>query len=153
VKITPSNQTLILAGERGSSTSRGAASASKAGTTGSTLSRVTIVATQPDTSVLYFQADYSPDAGDAIGGPVIYGSRAAGSSRTGASGSTALGASAGAAVVVRPQTAGALASDPRVFVSGASGSSYLNLKPAEQYAFTQSILSQAPAAHYIDAYA
>jgi len=167
VKITPSNQTLILASERGPSSLRGAASASKAAATGSTLSRVTIVATQPDASVLYVQADYSPEAGDAIGGPVTYGSRAAGSSRTstpiGSSGSTSIGASDSTAVAVRPQTFGALASGSRVFgstsssaawtVSGASGSSYLNLKPAEQYAFTQSILSQPPAAHYIDAYA
>jgi hypothetical protein len=50
VKVTPSNQTLILAGERVGTGGRPA----------STLQRVTIVAARPDATVLYLRADYTP---------------------------------------------------------------------------------------------
>jgi hypothetical protein len=153
VKITPSSQTLILAGERrGSSNPTGATSASKAGATGSRLSRLTIVATQPDTSVVYLRADYSPDGGDAIGGSITYG-----------------GPSSGTAITARAQTSNAVGSAPRALanpsypvtsshtgaanVSRTSSSSFLNLKPTEQYAFTQRILNTGPVVQYINAYA
>jgi hypothetical protein len=58
VKVTPSNQTLILASERGASGGfstpvlRNAAGES-------TLQRVTILASRPDDTLVYLQADYS----------------------------------------------------------------------------------------------
>lgn len=58
VKVTPSNQTLILASERGASGGfstpvlRNAAGES-------TLQRVTIIASRPDDTLVYLQADYS----------------------------------------------------------------------------------------------
>ncbi len=131
VKITPTNQTLILASERrGSSNLTGATSASKAGATGSTLSRVTIVATQPDTTVVYLRADYTP-------------------SRT----LTSNGVTAAPRASANPSYAVTSSSTGTSSYSGTSSSSYLNLKPAEQYAFTQRILSLAPVVQHIDAYA
>jgi hypothetical protein len=146
VKITPSTQTLILASDRrGSSNLTGAASASKAGATGSVLSRVTIVATQPDAGVVYLRADYSPDAADAIGGPSNYGDRA-----SGVSGRTVAGvSSASTAVAVRPQTSSVVTRATR----NSANTSFLNLKPTEQYAFTQRLLTAAPALQSIDEYA
>lgn len=59
MKVTPSNQTLILAGERGASggfpTPRNVGGAT-------TLKRVTIVASRLDDTVVYLQADYSSTA-------------------------------------------------------------------------------------------
>jgi hypothetical protein len=61
VKVTPSNQTLILAGERVGTGGRPA----------TTLQRVTIVAARPDATVLYLRADYTPytDARPALPAP------------------------------------------------------------------------------------
>ncbi len=63
VKIIPSNQTLILANERGSAGGASGAAvhaALRAAAADGVLNRVTIVASHPDDSVLYVQADYSP---------------------------------------------------------------------------------------------
>jgi hypothetical protein len=153
VKITPTNQTLILASERrGSSNPTGATSASKAGATGSTLSRVTIVATQPDTTVVYLRADYTPSASDSIGGGISYGGLA---SATGvdARTQTSNGVTAAPRASANPSYAVTSSSTGTSSYSGTSSSSYLNLKPAEQYAFTQRILSLAPVVQHIDAYA
>jgi len=157
VKITPSNQTLILASERrGAINPTGATSASKTGASGSTLSRVTIVATQPDTSVVYLRADYSPHGGDAVGGPITYGALSSGTAVAAQTSTAATNAPRGSTT-----TSYALASSSAVRsssggtsrYSGTSSSSYLNLKPAEQYAFTQRILSSTPVVQHIDAYA
>jgi hypothetical protein len=62
VKISPSNQTLILANERPNVAASAAGSLAKtASSAGSVLQRVTIVASQPD-SVVYLRADYSSAA-------------------------------------------------------------------------------------------
>jgi hypothetical protein len=58
VKVVPSNQTLILAGERGPGGYSAPALPSAGGET--TLTRVTIVASRPDDTLVYLQADYSP---------------------------------------------------------------------------------------------
>jgi hypothetical protein len=61
VKVTQSNQTLILASERrgqGATSESSLDRAVNAASKGGTLKRVTIVATQPDTSLVYVRADY-----------------------------------------------------------------------------------------------
>jgi hypothetical protein len=64
MKVTPNNQTLILAGERGYGVpSRAAlASALPDGSSGSVLKTVTIMTALPDTTLVYLRADYSPPA-------------------------------------------------------------------------------------------
>ena len=58
MKVTPSNQTLILASERGAS--EGFPSSALRGVRGdTTLKRVTILASRPDDTLVYLQADYS----------------------------------------------------------------------------------------------
>jgi hypothetical protein len=62
MKAIPSNQTLILANERGVSGGRPAAAlghAARIGSGDSVLKRVTIVAAHPDTTLVYLQADYA----------------------------------------------------------------------------------------------
>jgi hypothetical protein len=62
MKVTPNNQTLILAGERGYGIpSRGAlVSSLPDGSSGSVLKTVTIMTALPDTTLVYLRADYSP---------------------------------------------------------------------------------------------
>jgi hypothetical protein len=64
MKVTPNNQTLILAGERGDGVpSRGAlASALPDGSRASVLKTVTIMTALPDATLVYLRADYSPPA-------------------------------------------------------------------------------------------
>ena len=64
MKVTPNNQTLILAGERGyGPPSRGAlVSALPDGSSGSVLKTVTIMTALPDTTLIYLRADYAPPA-------------------------------------------------------------------------------------------
>ena len=62
MKVIPSNQTLILANERGVSGGRPAAAlgdAPRIGSGDSVLQRVTIVAARSDTTLIYLQADYA----------------------------------------------------------------------------------------------
>jgi hypothetical protein len=61
VKVTPSNQTLILANERPGLSGKSSMTLDQALNTapGSVLQRVTIVAARPDTTLLYLRADYS----------------------------------------------------------------------------------------------
>ncbi len=57
MKVTPSNQTLILASERGAS--GGFSTPALRNAAGeSTLKRVTILASRPDDTLVYLQADY-----------------------------------------------------------------------------------------------
>jgi hypothetical protein len=61
VKVIPSNQTLILASERGMS--GGLPAPALRGAAGETaLRRVTIVASRPDDTLVYLQADYASTA-------------------------------------------------------------------------------------------
>jgi len=62
MKVIPSNQTLILAGERGHIAPSRAAlgSALHDSTSGSVLKTVTIMTALPDTTLVYLRADYSP---------------------------------------------------------------------------------------------
>jgi hypothetical protein len=149
VKITPSNQTLILAGDRrGAAASSADSTAKSAAPNRSVLQRVTIVAARPDTTVLYLQADYSA-AGDS---GTARSALAAGSPG-------AQGASASTAVVAQQRTTSpsqALVGASRTSVShpigsGSGFSSYV--PPAEQYARTQRILADSPRVPQIDVHA
>jgi hypothetical protein len=64
MKVTPNNQTLILAGERDHRASPRAALALALpdGSSGSVLKTVTIMTALPDTTLVYMRADYSPHA-------------------------------------------------------------------------------------------
>ncbi len=149
MKITPSNQTLILASDRrGAAASSANSTAKSAAPNGSVLQRVTIVAARPDTTVLYLQADYSAagDSGTArstltAGSP---GAQSASAStalvahRTASQSPALVGASRGATV---SHTIG----------SGSGFSSYV--PPAEQYARTQRILADSPRVPQIDVHA
>jgi hypothetical protein len=61
VKVAPSNQTLILASERGLKTNASSRAPSGAGSDG-TLKRVTVFAARPDDTLLYVQAEYASPA-------------------------------------------------------------------------------------------
>jgi hypothetical protein len=64
MKVTPNNQTLILASERGHGVAPRAplALAMADGSSGSVLKTVTIMTALPDTTLVYLRADYSPRA-------------------------------------------------------------------------------------------
>ena len=64
MKVTPNNQTLILAGERDHRAPPRAALALALpdGSSGSVLKTVTIMTALPDTTLVYMRADYSPRA-------------------------------------------------------------------------------------------
>ena len=73
VKVSPSNQTLILASESGVPAAQQAPTAFDrlaSASTDAVLQRVTIVAARPDSTLMYYQADYATpdDAGTAAGG-------------------------------------------------------------------------------------
>ena len=59
MKVTPSNQTLLLAGERDAPGQRSPSIVERA-LQDTVLQRLTIVAARPDATVLYLQADYQP---------------------------------------------------------------------------------------------
>ncbi len=64
MKVTPSNQTLILASERGRSGGAPAAGLARVlrdSAVDGVLQRVTILAARPDSTLVYLQADYASD--------------------------------------------------------------------------------------------
>ena len=70
VKITPSNQTLILASERDAFGVRPPAS-SEGASGDSVLQRLTIVAARPNDTLWYVQADYQPASSLAVASSAI----------------------------------------------------------------------------------
>jgi len=166
VKITPSNQTLILAGERrgpgAPSGNSPAKTAANSGSAGSVLQRVTIVAARPDTTVLYLRADYSP-ATNAVRNAAATGaprtaSRLArptsGAALDTGSTSSSTGATPGTSPVVWQSASATRDAYGNAFSSNSSTpglSSYLH--PVEQYAQTQRILGVAPRVTQIDVHA
>jgi hypothetical protein len=169
VKVTPSNQTLILANERpysGEKSSTRLDQALNAAASGAVLKRVTIVAARSD-AVVVVRADYSSKTDEAP----------ADSGTPGNAVTTLLRAGSAMATLPRPisqetgnsdsaggSTRGGLATVAKV--SGAKRDAYGNLqaanrdggassylKPAEQYARTQRILVATPEAGHIDVHA
>lgn len=133
MKITPGNQTLILAGERNApGASSGALSIPS--TAGALVQRVTIFAAQTNSTVVYFRAEYAAAAGG--GSPVDAVPRTA----------------------VAPS---ALLSRPRAAVPGRDGYTdslavrrdrgiTSSLPPVEQYAQIQRLGGVAPTMQRID---
>jgi hypothetical protein len=125
VKVIPSNQTLILSGERSPSgdprigalpyTLRNAGSET-------VLKRFTLVASRPDATLLYVQADYSPTTET--------------TQRAEPSMDTALAGTA----VATARTSGAL---ERVSPEASRGNAYRSSRGVELYASTQRMHSEA----------
>jgi hypothetical protein len=127
VKVIPSNQTLILASERG--TSGGFSTPALRSAAGETaLRRVTIVASRPDDTLVYLQADYTSTAES---------TDAAGSSSTA---STALPVPALTAMPAR------------ISLPSPRGNPYSASRGVALYSSTQRMLSDAPVTH-IDVHA
>ncbi len=126
MKIIPSNQTLILAGESGAPRRFQTPATGNAGGA-AVLQRVTVVASRPDDTLIYLQADYSSPADS--------------SARTVSPASTA---STGKAVT-------ALSGLP-TFAAPRGGNSYQSGRGIELYASTQRLPAAAPVAH-IDVHA
>ncbi|MEA3150707.1 MAG: hypothetical protein QOD56_1646 [Gammaproteobacteria bacterium] len=153
MKVTHSNQTLILASERrgqGGTSESTLDRAVNAASQGGTLKRVTIVATQPDAGIVYVRADYAAREKSP-------GEPAAGTYGAPQPTSTALTTLSNpvASTPWTPDRTGSLVPSPG---SSAAKDTYGNqqslardtgltayLKPAEQYARTQRI--QATASH------
>jgi hypothetical protein len=136
VKVTPSNQTLILAGERGGPTARSAAGLDHTLTIASgdaVLQRVTIVAAHPNDTLVYVQADYAA-ANESAPRP--------GRSPIDASATDAVIASIGKSGTMALPAPQAPRSGPQTMSRGVG-----------LYVSTQRILSDAPAAVHIDVHA
>jgi hypothetical protein len=136
VKVIPSNQTLILASERGVSGGRPATALGHTlsiGSGDSVLKRVTIVAARPDATVVYLQAEYDSAAKSSPGAA-----------------QTSVDAAAPGTVVATIPKSSALApvspQTPRNFPQALS-------RGVGLYASTQRILSEAPATIHIDVHA
>ncbi len=123
MKVTPSNQTLILAGERDAFGVR--PPASREGASGdSVLQRLTIVAARPNDTLWYVQADYQPAS------------------------SLAVASSPTLALAVDPQTDTPAAGKPPVPRPAAGLPRGVGL-----YASTQNLLTDAPASRRLDVHA
>jgi hypothetical protein len=160
VKVTPNNQTLILASERGMPAGRSSAKLDSdfdldSASTGAVLKRVTIVAARPDTTLLYLRADYSSQSDAATDTTPSY------SADTDAQAASDEANSAGSALITTTAPRQSL-----VAASGAPRDSYGNiqgskretgfasyLSPTDQYARTQRILSDEPEYAHIDVHA
>ena len=156
MKVHPSNQTLILASDRRAASRSSSAldQAISAASNGGSLKRVTIVAAQPDASVLYLRAEYADTTAD-VGSRAAAGrASAAGASKTPvATAPNSVSPSRGVAVsrtALLPAYSNGRDEygNIRGNVSEVSLSSYL--KPAEQYAQTQRLLGTTPHPSYID---
>jgi hypothetical protein len=172
VKVIPSNQTLILAGEQGAQGARsgtvgrtlGAASGTgvlPAG--GAVLKRVTMVTEFPDSTRVYLRADYASHQDAAPENVVAVQSQSISPQRQdNLSGGTFGAAGGGNALATSP---GAVGSD-LARVPGASKDVYGNpqtltrqaglsahLRPEEQYARTQRILADARPTAHLDVHA
>ena len=157
MKVTPSNQTLILASERRGAVASSANSTGKAATsTAPVVQRVTIVAARPDTSVVYLQAADSAedDAGTSL--PTVYEPRASTSlakqaSSAGILETEAQSVSSSTALVLQRSATAPRGTSGNASGSGSGFSSYVN--PVEQYSRTQRILPDTPRVQQIDVHA
>jgi hypothetical protein len=143
VKVTPSNQTLILASERGGIPPRPATLLDRAlgiASGDSVLQRLTIVAAHPDDTLVYVQADYAAGANSASGGMQSSVQSSADAPTAGAL--VAPLANPGAVARVAPQTLPAPRGVPQSLSRGIG-----------LYASTQRILADAPATVHIDVHA
>jgi hypothetical protein len=161
VKVTPSNQTLILASERPGSGARSGTPLDRAlndASVGAVLKRVTIVAARPDTTVVYLRADYSSEADKAPAKQDPPSGNAAPPLLPRISAAPQTGSPAAETAAIPSGALVALAKSP-----GAQRDAYGNLQPAnrdaavssslppaEQYARTQRILTEAPLTARID---
>lgn len=120
MKVIPSNQTLILASERG--VSGGFSTPALRNAVGeSTLKRVTIVASRPDDTFVYLQADYTSttdSSARALPSP--------------------LSAAHAATVTALPA---------RVALPAPRGNSYTSSRGVELYSSTQRMLAETPITH------
>lgn len=171
VKITPSNQTLILASERRGPAAPSAALVARTATpSGRALQRVTIAASQTDT-VVYLRANYG--SGASSSSTHASAARAPGGRRLAALVDASAGQdptvedAAARTVSAAPggfSTSSALVSQPRTYGSPRDGygnalyssrdagiSSYL--PPVEQYARTQRLMADTAPPQFIDAFA
>jgi hypothetical protein len=160
VKVTPNNQTLILASERGAAGGRSNAKLDSdfdldTASTGAVLKRVTIVAARPDTTLLYLRADYSSQSDAATDATPSYPADA--DAQTASDEATTAGSALVATTAPRQSLMAA---------SGVQRDSYGNiqgskrdtgfasyLSPTDQYARTQRILSDEPEYAHIDVHA
>jgi len=146
VKVTPANQTLILASDRRGAANKPATALGKTPATGgSVLQRVTIVAARPDDTLIYVSADYAQALGVAGTQTAAYAGRTY-AAPGGASRSNAVAAVAPTSSSARDNFGNLVSRN-----LGSTLTSYL--KPAEQYARTQRMLSDVPRVQQIDVYA
>lgn len=173
MKITPRNQTLILASEgRAPATPPGSSQAKNAFFGDAVLQHVTIVASQPDNSLLYLRADYTTgaDGGGAASGyaghssscaanvsdaefadsPSVGNPRSIGTASS-AGNPAAPAASSLSALTVRPQS-GSASRDGYGNALGARRDTGISshLPPVEQYAQTQRRVGVATAVQRLD---
>jgi hypothetical protein len=149
VKVTHSNQTLILASERrgqGGMPETTLDRAVNAASKGGTLKRVTIVATQPDAGIVYVRADYAArETAPGVSAAAISGTPQPSTTTLATTSnpvaSTPWTPDRTGSLVPSPDSSGA--KDQQSLARDTGLSAYL--KPAEQYARTQRI--QATASH------
>ncbi len=151
MKVTPHNQTLILASERraqGDKSSSTLDQALKTASTGGILKRVMIVAKQPDASLLYIRADYATgnDGKSANEGD----SATAAASRDVAVPTLARSARPGSALVVAAAAFDARDGHGNLQTTSRTVGLSSYLSPAEQYAQTQRLSSRPKASAGVD---
>ena len=145
MKVSPSNQTLILASESGVPAAQQAPTAFDrlaSASTDAVLQRVTIVAARPDATLMYYQADYATadEAGTAAGG--IYSRPVASSIPAPRTAGAAIPAGAGR----ESSASGGAGAIARVSSLAANRGVYL-------YARTQGNLAESPTTGYLDVHA
>jgi hypothetical protein len=154
VRVTPNNQTLILAGER--APTRGADAVGS----NAVLQRVTLLAARPDDTLVYFRADYSSGSGygDAYDADSIASSFSPADTARGAAPTSTASADGSASTPATSAQAGSGTILPlipsRLIVPSSRRDLYGNPRTAnrsvEQYAHTQRILAANQDPHYID---
>jgi len=159
VNITPSSQTLILAGEQVPQSAKPGVSAGQghdAAPSGAVLRRVTMLTAWPDSTLVYVRADYAPPANPSPDNVVaIQPKSIVASAHTGIS----EGAAAGTTLVAQPRRYSLsvrthsrdVNGNPQSPSGGGGLSTYL--KPEEQYAQTQRILAGEPRTSHLDVHA
>jgi hypothetical protein len=167
VKVIPSNQTLILAGEQVSQGPKpgtdGGQGLNTAASGGAMLRRVTMMTALPDSTLVYVRADYAPAADAARGSVVATQPKSiASSAQAGSVEGGAFGAASNGALVTLPRSAQSgptgisdtsrdVHGNPQSISGHGALSSYL--RPEEQYAQTQRLLAAAPPALHLDVHA
>ncbi len=170
MKVTPSNQTLILASERGArggNSGVGVAQTPGSASSAAVLQRVTMVTALPDSTLVYLRADYARQS-DVVPDNVVATQPKAAPPQSKAP-TRDYDVSDGSK---DPVTGNAIVASPRPFaaglarLSGASakdafgnpqllsqGGLSSQLRPEEQYAQTQRILGEVPYRAHLDVHA